>query len=53
MIRSLKLPKYVRGNECMEILFKPLGCLENKIENNVLYKQKQINLDQFPKNYYL
>lgn len=43
MIRSLKLSKYVKGNECIENVFKHLSCLENIIENNELYKQKQIN----------
>jgi hypothetical protein len=30
--------------------FKPLGILENRIENNVLNKQKQLTLHQFFKN---
>ncbi|KAL4143081.1 hypothetical protein QTP88_005452 [Uroleucon formosanum] len=34
----------------MEDLFKPLGILENIIENNVLNKQKQLTLHQFFKN---
>jgi len=34
----------------MEDLFKPLGILENRIENNVLNKQKQLTLHQFFKN---
>ena len=44
------LRKYIEGNEGMEDLFKPLGILENKIENNVLNKQKQLTLHQFFKN---
>jgi len=28
----------------MEDLFKPLGCLENIIDNNVINKQKQLTL---------
>jgi len=36
------LRKYIEGNEGMEDLFKPLGTLENRIENNVLNKQKQL-----------
>ncbi|KAL4091211.1 hypothetical protein QTP88_025936 [Uroleucon formosanum] len=44
------LCKYIEGNEGMEDLFKPLGTLENIIENNVLNKQKQLNLHQFFKN---
>jgi len=42
--------KYIVDNEGMENLFKPLGCLENIIENNVLNKQKQLTLHQFFKN---
>jgi len=41
------LRKYIEGNEGMEDLFKPLGILENRIENNVLNKQKQLTLHQF------
>ncbi|XP_029341296.1 uncharacterized protein LOC115033230 [Acyrthosiphon pisum] len=33
------LRKYIEGNEGMEDLFKPLGILENRIENNVGKKQ--------------
>jgi len=44
------LRKYIESNEGMEDLFKPLGTLENRIENNVLNKQKQLNLHQFFKN---
>lgn len=29
---------------------KPLGCLENGVENNVLNKQKPLTVDQFFKN---
>jgi hypothetical protein len=42
--------KYTEGNEGMDELFKPLGVLENRIENNVLNKQKQLTLHQFFKN---
>ena len=41
------LRKYIESNEGMEDLFKPLDILENKIENNVLNKQKQLTLHQF------
>jgi len=34
----------------MEHLFKPLGCLENSLENNFLNKNIQLTLDQFFKN---
>jgi hypothetical protein len=45
------LRKYIEGNEGMEDLFKPLGILENIIENNIgLIKQKQLTLHQFFKN---
>jgi len=37
-------------NEDMENLFTSLDYLENRIENNVLNKQKQLNLHQFFKN---
>lgn len=33
--------KYFEGNESMGNLFKPLGCLENTTENNILNKQKK------------
>lgn len=47
------LCKYIEINEFvedMEDLFNPLSCLENKIENNVLNKQKRLTLDQFFEN---
>ena len=34
----------------MEDLFKPLGILKNRIENNVLNKQNQLALYQLFKN---
>jgi len=36
----LTLETYIKGNECIEDLFKPLDYLENIIENNVFNKQK-------------
>lgn len=30
--------KYIEGNEGIGNLFKPLGCLENTTENNILNK---------------
>jgi hypothetical protein len=45
------LRKYIEGNEGMEDLFKPLGILENRIENNIVSnKEKQLTLHQFFKN---
>jgi len=41
------LRKSIESNEGMGDLFKPLGCLENTIGNNVLNKQKQLTLHQF------
>jgi len=38
------LRKYIEGNEGMEDLTKLLSILENKIENNVFNKQKQLTL---------
>lgn len=35
---------------CVETVFLPLGCSENKIENNILNKQKKLTLDQSIKN---
>lgn len=40
-----KLRSYIN-----EDLFKPLSYLENKIENIILNKHKQLTLDQFFKN---
>lgn len=34
-----------------KIYFNYSGCLENKINNNTLNKQKQLTLDRFYKNY--
>jgi len=45
-----KLHKYIESNECMKDLFKPPGYLENRTENNVLNKHKQLSLEQFFKN---
>jgi len=36
-----KLRKYIETNECMIDLFKPLNYLVNRIEKNVLNKNKQ------------
>jgi len=41
------LHKYIEGNEGIVDLFKSLGILENRIENNILNKQKQLTLHQF------
>jgi len=40
------LHKYIESSEGMEDLFKPLGFIENIIDNNVLNKQKQLTLHQ-------
>jgi len=47
MTLALKeLCKYIEINESMENVFKSLNNLENRIENNVLNKNKQYPLDQ-------
>jgi len=44
------LRKFIEGNEGMEDLFISLGILKNRVENNVLNKQKQLTLDQLFEN---
>lgn len=38
------LRKHTESSEGTENLFKPFGCLENIIDNNVLHKQNQVTL---------
>jgi len=49
-IFALKKLRKIEINEGMKDLLKPLDYLENRIENNVLKKNKQLTLDQFFKN---